>query len=237
LADIEFTRELQTALQELTNLVVSSEPLEKTLERVSSLSVKTIPGCVSASITVMEGDNAWTPGSSDELALELDRAQYESGRGPCLEAIKQDREVLALLDADDSDWPEFSQKARSRGIHTSFSVPMKVNGTVGGLNLYAQEPDAFDEAAQEIAHLFGNQAAVALENARLYWGSRDLIDQLTEALKTREIIGEAKGILMEREGVDDDGAFDMLRRASQTTNTKLREVAQRVVDEAGRRGS
>jgi AmiR/NasT family two-component response regulator len=101
---------------------------------------------------------------------------------------------------------------------------------LGSLNLYSKRVHGFGEASIAMGNLFSEQAAVALANAKTHASALQLTENLQEALKTREIIGEAKGILMVREDVNEDEAFQMLRRASQTTNMKLRDIAQELVD-------
>ena len=91
------------------------------------------------------------------------------------------------------------------------------------MTLYSRQPDAFDCEAEAVGAVLAAHAGVALATARER-------EHLQEALHSRDVIGQAKGILMIREGVDEDGAFDILRRASQRMNLKLREIAQQVVD-------
>jgi AmiR/NasT family two-component response regulator len=100
--------------------------------------------------------------------------------------------------------------------------------------LYSTEEHGFDEASRAIGEIFARQATIALRNASTYLAARMLAEQLNEALESRDLIGRAKGILMEREGVTDDEAFHMLRVISQNTNVKLRDIAQRVVEEKDR---
>ncbi|HEY7874874.1 MAG TPA: GAF and ANTAR domain-containing protein [Actinomycetota bacterium] len=114
------------------------------------------------------------------------------------------------------------------------SHPLHINGSVGALNLYSTEEHGFDEASRAIGEIFARQATIALRNASTYLAARMLAEQLNEALESRDLIGRAKGILMEREGVTDDEAFHMLRVISQNTNVKLRDIAQRVVEEKDR---
>jgi AmiR/NasT family two-component response regulator len=111
------------------------------------------------------------------------------------------------------------------------SFPLNADGTSAALNLYAKKENAFDESTTVMGQVFANQAAIALQNARTYMAARKVADQLNEALKTRDLIGQAKGILMEREGVSDEEAFDMLKTISQNSNVKLRDIAQKLVAE------
>lgn len=121
-----------------------------------------------------------------------------------------------------------AKRAERDGLRSSASFPIRVNGTVGALNLYAKSEHAFDNGTSDIAEVFAKQAAIALENAAIYGAARKLGDKLNEALRSRDLIGQAKGILMEREGVSDEEAFSMLKTISQNSNIRLRDVAERL---------
>lgn len=130
-------------------------------------------------------------------------------------------------------WPRFAPVALERGVATmcSFQLFTSNDGTAGALNLYAGQPGVFDESSLDTGALFASHAAIAL-----YGAKRSA--QLTEALRSRDAIGQAKGILIERFTLSEDRAFAMLVRSSQETNIKLHAVAEWLVDEAtrGRRG-
>ena len=149
--------------------------------------------------------------------------------GPCLEAYRTGTPIRIQSMSEDARWPAFGQAALSRGIRSSLSLPLIVRGErLGALNLYSRSLAGFDDADEELGSLFAAQAAVAVANAQLYWSTYDLTLQLRAALVTRDLIGQAKGILMTRRGVTSDEAFDLLRVASQRLNIKLKEVADHV---------
>jgi GAF domain-containing protein len=225
------TPDLINAMRDLEELLPLHENLKSTTAKISEVSVRLVDGCDSASVSLVEGGDLKTPGASDGIAIELDQAQYQANEGPCLEAIKEGH--IQIIDDIETDprWPEFSKSALDRGISSTLSVPIKVDGVTGGLNLYGRTKHAFKATPRELTDLLSARAAIAIENARIYEASRLLVEQLNDAIKTREIIGEAKGILMAREGVVEDEAFQMLVTASQNTNTKLKEIAQKIVDE------
>jgi hypothetical protein len=108
---------------------------------------------------------------------------------------------------------------------------------VGAMNLYAHDERAFDEAAIETGKVFAAQAAAVLLNTHAYWDARDLGDRLGEAMEHRAVIERAKGMLMATEGCDDEEAFQILVRASQRENVKLRDIAARMVEAANRRAA
>ena len=86
----------------------------------------------------------------------------------------------------------------------------------------------------ELARRFAEQARILLANAQAFARSEERNEQLREALASRDVIGQAKGILMEREGVSADQAFDILRRASQRSNVKLRELSEQLTQQRQR---
>ncbi len=130
-------------------------------------------------------------------------------------------------------WPDFARAARGCGVSSFLAAPLLARGeAVGSLNLYSKSPDGFDALDETLVALFVGQASVALANARMYASTRRLTSQLEEALASRAGIEQAKGVLMARHGVGPEEAFALLRRRSQATNTKLREVARTVVAEA-----
>jgi len=122
------------------------------------------------------------------------------------------------------------------GVHSVLSLPLITpGGVVGAMNVYAHPPNAFDEHAAVIGELFAVPAAIAVQNAQVLAQTKRLANQLQAALTSRAVIDQALGILMSRTGSTSDQAFDRLRDRSQADNVKLRDVAQRVVDEAVRR--
>jgi GAF domain-containing protein len=133
--------------------------------------------------------------------------------------------------ADDDQWPEFSQAAAEHGMRSTISFPLGVRGNgIGALNLYSREPAAFPDDAEHVGMLFATQAAVALANAQLYESTYRMTQQLQEALVSRAVIDQAKGMLMQEHGIGGDEAFERLRKQSQQENRKLRELAQEMVD-------
>lgn len=237
MSKLEMSPEILEALQKLSSLLESEDAFERTLHTVVDLSVSTLPGCDSAGVTLRVDGRDKTAAASDHYTLEIDRIQYDSHEGPCLTALETG-EVQQIRDVtEESRWPEFCRRAAADGFRSGTSIPLRVNGTAGALNLYARSEHAFEESTRDIAEVFARQASIALENAQIYVAARRLGDQLNEALHTRDTIGQAKGILMEREGLSDPEAFEMMKAISQKTNVKLREVARRIIEEKLGRGT
>lgn len=233
--DNHYSPKLIESLNELHGLLLSEESLESTLQRVSQLACATIGGCDSAGVSLVEDSRVITAAATDDFTLKIDTDQYENREGPCLQALST-QEVVKVKDvATDSRWPNFVEEAVRDGLGSVLSMPLAVrNQPIGALNLYAKQPNSFGEASEPVARLFAAQASVAISNAQVYSSAVRLSEQLKEAIKTREVIGEAKGILIAQEGVSEDEAFDMLKRVSQNQNVKLRDIAQKIVNEAAK---
>jgi GAF domain-containing protein len=218
--------DLAVALVELADLLLDEEPLEDVLQRVAELAVAVVPGCQRAGVTLMDGDTPVTAAHTDELVLRVDVQQYEAGDGPCLDAVRNRRINRVSETRADERWPDFVEHARALGVRSFLAAPMLAGPrAVGALNLYSDGPDAFDALDDALVTLFCSQASVALTNARLYRQATVLNDQLQQAMASRAVIEQAKGIIMARYGLTADAAFDELRDRSQRANRKLRDVA------------
>jgi PAS domain-containing protein len=181
---------------------------------------RSVPGCDEAGITLVRPrGHVDSPVTTGELAAACDQLQYDLGEGPCLQAVALQQTVRANQLASDPRWPNFGPKAAELGIGSMLAVPLAVfRGTTGALNLYASAEDAFDRDSELIAEAFASHAAIALAHA-------ELEANLRVGLTTREEIGRAVGILMERHRVNATAAFDMLVYASQRAHRKLRDLA------------
>lgn len=234
---LDISPELLDALQKLSSLLESDDPLKDTLDSIAELPVEAIPGCDSAGVTLRVDRKFTTAAASDDFALDIDHVQYDTGQGPCLESLEtgEFREIRAV--SEEQRWPEFVARASEKGFRSSISFPLKANGSVGALNIYAKKERAFDETSKQVGEIFARQASIALQNTQTYLAATRLAENLNEAIQTRDMIGQAKGILMEREDISDDAAFEMLRTISQAQNIKLREVAKRLIEETLKKGS
>jgi GAF domain-containing protein len=199
-----------------------------TLQRIADLALQAVPGCDWSSLTVRgRRGRLETLASSAPVAAELDRAQYSLGEGPCLSCVREDDPVVVDEVATDPRWPAWCRRATDLGAGSVLAVPLTTHSDqVGALNLYAARSGAFDGGSLGRALVFAAHATTAARAARLVTG-------LQRAVDGRHLIGVAQGILMQRYALTLDGAFDVLRRYSNHTNTKLREIARLVVDHGG----
>lgn len=222
--------ELKEHLATLSGLLVDEEDLESTLTRIVGIATRVVHSCDGAGITLVEGDRAETAAATNPKLSDVDSYQYEVGGGPCLKSIRT-RTPIRIDDMGAEDrWPEFCKHASERRLCSLIAYPLIVRKKVlGALNLYSEEIGGFADEDQELGAMFAAQAAVALANAELYQGALRLTKQLTEALESRGVIEQAKGILMEREHCTADEAFEMLKTASQHLNKKVRDIASEIV--------
>jgi GAF domain-containing protein len=224
------TLEEVAAFERLAGIALAEHSLHSVLQTVADLTSEVMPGDIEASVSLLVADKATTMVYSGQLALDLDESQYGHGYGPCLHAAATG-EMVEVDDARaDPRWPDYMTRAVERGSLSSLSVPLGSPENVGAaLNIYAQEPAAFDEDSRRIGRRFARFAGIAVANMHAYQSARELADNLQAALESRAVIDQAKGVLMERYKVNSDQAFQLLAQASMATNRKLRDVAEHLV--------
>jgi transcriptional regulator with GAF, ATPase, and Fis domain len=183
-----------------------------------------IPGVDQGSISVVHGrTNIGSRAASSALAEEVDALQGETGQGPCLDAMFEHRTVCVADMATETRWPRFARRAAEAGAGGMLCFQLWVEGdNLGALNLYAARAGTFTRESVHVGLLVAAHAAIAFAEATK-------VEQLNEALITRDLIGQAKGILMERFKVTPEQAFAILDRSSSNTNVKLHDVAARLV--------
>jgi GAF domain-containing protein len=200
--------------------------------QVADLAKRTI-GDVEVSVTLVRGGHAHTAAFTGQLARRMDEWQYAEGRGPCLDASASGGVVSVPDLTVEQRWPQWAKRAEAAGVGSSLSIGLPIQqAVVGGLNIYASTPRAFDDEKATVAQRFAAYAAVALANAHLYDTTATLAQQMREAMVSRAVIEQAKGIVMAERRCAPDEAFSVLARVSQDTNRKVRDVAQALVDKA-----
>lgn len=207
-------------------LVEGHDDLTSALEKIVHLAVEHLDACEFAGISFVEKGTITSPASSNDIPKRLDEIQAETGEGPCIDAI-MDHEVFQTGDlCNEHRWPNFASKGHGEtGVASILSIRLFVEeDTMGALNLYSTDRDAFDDSDVALATVFAVHASVAMSAARREEG-------LEKKAESRDVIGRAKGILMARSGVTDDEAFAMLKAASQRMNVKIRDIAQTVTEQ------
>ena len=203
--------------------------LDELLRHVCVTAVEAVEGADEASVTLLTSRDAKTWGATGDLALACDEAQYEVDGGPCLDAARANQIVVVPDMAQEDRWPAAPKMAEA-GSRCSLSLPLPVQGeAIGALNLYSRRERAFDGSSVELGGEFASYAAVYVANAVSYSSAADQARQLQQAMESRAVIEQAKGILIASTGCDADEAFHLLVKQSQHENRKLREVAAELV--------
>lgn len=223
------------AFTELGRIRLAETDLNGVLARVAELAKRTLDGASEVSVTVIRGGVPHTAAFTGGLAVRLDEWQYEPGEGPCLSAAATGEIVSIPKLCDEIRWPRWTPRAVAAGAQSSLSIglPMQ-DSVVGALNIYGTRPDAFDEHAVIVAQTFAGYAAVAIANAHLYHTAAALAGHLQNAMESRAVIEQAKGIIMGERRCTTEDAFAILSKVSQDSNRKLRDVAAALVELAQR---
>lgn len=182
--------------------------------------VALVPGAQEGSISLVHGRRTVTSeGATGELVRVMDQLQEETGQGPCLDAAFEQETVRVHDLATEDRWPRLAARAGEAGLHGALCLQLFVDGDdLGALNLVSREPGAFGDESEEVGLLLASHAAIAVADAFQLQGTR-------RALTNRDLIGQAKGVLMERFKLTPQQAFDLLTQVSQHTNRKLVDVA------------
>jgi GAF domain-containing protein len=224
LGTFEGQDELASSLAGFARSVQQQQDLESTLSEIVRAAVELIPGCDDASISVVSGRRRITSrGGLGGFAVVADHLQEVTGEGPCMDAAYVHETVRAADLANDDRWPRFGPEALAVGVAGMLSFQLYVEGDdLGALNLFSRTAGALDEESEHIGLMFAAHAAVAYASAQERAGS-------ARSVATRQLVGRAEGILMERHRVTAEQAFAMLVRVSQDRNTKLRDLAEELV--------
>lgn len=189
-----------------------------------------------ATATVRHGGDTGTVAATSPGLVALDAAQYAEASGPCLEALEQDEAVVWTASDDDERWRAFQEAAEELGIATSLSVPLPIDETVeiaASLNLYASQREQVTAEQLELATQFAFQLATALQMVGTAKGTADIARRAAQAIRSRAVIEQAKGVLMARRGISAAEAASVLAEMAGAEETTLREMADRMVNSGG----
>lgn len=220
---------LALAFARIAEQLYDAQTYDDVLRRIAEAAVATVSGGYAASVTLHEQGEFRTAASTDPSAIGVDEAQYQAHEGPNLDAF-----TTPMVDAPtfpDDRWPLLGGIPTTYGVESSLSYQLHTKGDdgsdagTGSLNIYAETPEAFDQAAEEIGSIMAAHASLAARAVGNRIALQHLGENLQNALLSRDVIGQAKGILMDRLKVTPEEAFDILRSSSQRLNVKLREVA------------
>jgi GAF domain-containing protein len=212
-------------LADTFKLLVTSESVRSTADRVCQLAVAHIPGSDDAGVSLVDRFGVRTLGATSTRPVTIDELQDRFGEGPGVDVTRPGADQMVSCGHLEQDrrWPQFGPAVAAAGVRSMLAFRLGGSGqAVGALSIYSERVDAFQSAAVlELGALFSAHAAIAVTGAQA-------IENLRAALETRETISVAIGVLMGRQAVSREQAFEILRRASQRENVKLRDIAARL---------
>lgn len=207
---------------ELACALVALNDSQAVLQGVVDAAVRAVPAATAVAFTVCSGGEVSSPAVSNPVAALVGHMQARTGEGPSMDICRQELTVRCDDLRRDTRWPRFAAEAVGNGVVSLLSFPLFADSEgVGTLGLYCDTAHAFNVDAERTGALLASHAAVAVSASRK-------VAHLHAALDSRDLIGQAKGILMERYKISGSQAFDLLVRSSQNTNTKLRDVADQL---------
>ena len=220
-------QQLAETFAEISGVLLAERDVQRTLDKMCVLLVDTIEGCNHAVVTVVHNDHLDSPAASDDVGPAVDAIQFEVDDGPCVRAIKDHQTVVTDDLITERRWPQFSHRAvETTGVRSMLAFRLFVaDDTLGSLNLYSRQPGAFTEESLAVGTIFAAHASAAFRAAQ----TKQDLAQLREVVETRELIGQAKGILMGRRGISSQAAMELLCRGAERLKIELRELARRVV--------
>jgi transcriptional regulator with GAF, ATPase, and Fis domain len=228
-ADID-PADLSRNLLRVATIPANVDVLDAALRLVVALARVTVPGADGVSVCLSRHGSLTTVAASDATVTGMDRDQYATGEGPCVAAATEGHWFHVESLDDELRWPAFIPLARDRGINSILSTPLLTQTRpMGALNIYSLRARAFAKPELELSSMLASRASDLLVSAAMDVSMEDLSRQLQEALKGRDVIAQARGVLMERHGVAADAAYTMLRRSSRQSSTPLRRVAEDIM--------
>ena len=222
--DREYAEVLRQIMAELTQKPARPTEIAAILQSATATAVELIPGVHCADVLLISGPDLFrSMAATSQLAIDLDGEQQRFREGPCLDAAVGHSVILCNDLRKDSRWPQFAKSAIAAGVHAMLSFQLYThNGRMGALNLFGLTPDVFTAPAEAM----GAMLATHVANAFI---ADDKELQFKSALNSRDIIGQAKGMIMERFGVDALYAYDLLTKVSQQSNIAVADVAAEIV--------
>jgi GAF domain-containing protein len=227
-AQLPLADELAVVFTRMSGLLLSTETVNTVLTLITSLAREVVPGTVGAGVTLVDSAGGRVSAAATDAVTEhADELQYRMGVGPCLTAW--DRRVVVRVDdvTRDDRWPEWGAAVSAEdGVRAVLSAPLLAGGeALGALKVYARAVDAYGEREEILLTMFAAQAAVLVANVRSHEDARRLSDELRDAMRGRDVINMAKGIVMAREHVDEEAAFATLADLARDQRQTVRETA------------
>jgi GAF domain-containing protein len=221
---------LADALLRMSGVLLTRESVNTVVELVTTLAGATLPGTTGAGVSLVNQEGKRTTAASDPLVEQADLQQYQLDEGPCLSAARE-RAVVRVDDLhSERRWPRWREAVAELELRSVLSAPLIAGDeAIGAIKVYSPEVAAYDEHGEHLLTLFAQQAAILLANMQSLQDAQQLSAQLKVALTSRDVIGQAKGVLMAQGAAGEEAAFRMLVSASQRSNVKVHEVAGEII--------
>jgi anti-anti-sigma factor len=214
----------------------SDDVVDAALRLVVALARDIVGGADGVSVSLRRQGRLATVAASDQTISDMDASQYATGEGPCVDASFQGREFVAESLSTETRWPDFTPRALALGINAILSSPLTASDRpVGSINIYSRSTSAFHPADQRLASVLAEEASVILTDAGVHLTDGEASERFQDALRTRQVIAQAQGVLMERDGISEEDAYTMLRIHSQRTGQSLHFRARDITSSAVRR--
>src|SRR3712207_3313072 len=228
--DAAVTGGFADALLRMSGVLLTRESVNTVVELVTTVAAATMPGTTGAGVTLVDPAGRRTTAASDPVVEQADLHQYQLDAGPCLSAARE-RTLIRIDDLhSEQRWPRWRDAVAEVGLRSVLSAPLIAGDeSIGAIKVYSRDVAAYDERGEHLLTLFAKQAAILLANMRSLQDAQQLSAQLKQALANRDVIGQAKGVLIAQGAAGEEAAFNMLVSASQRSNVKLHEVARQVV--------
>ena len=214
----------------LAGVALAHDNLDDALREICRIAARAVRNADGATLTTFSASGPEAVAASSEWAKQLDEMQYVEHEGPCIDSARTGV-ILRVRDiGSEPRWPSYMPRARAQGALSMVSIPMTVEAkTIGALNVYSREVDAFGPEEVSVAEIIAGHASLASQVAAALHGHRNLADHLHTAMASRATIEQAKGVIMATAGCSPDTAFERLVQQSQHENRKLREIADELV--------
>lgn len=201
----------------------------RALHQLTQMVAQQVPGCCGATATLWEPDEVVATAATHPDLAALAEHQFTIGDGPVIAALRSGEPSVTPDTLREDRWPDFSAAALAAGVRSSTTIVHEYDSRSLTLSLYGVRPDALDPEQLPLASLLAAFGAATMAGAAEYANAQRTAAQLQEAISSRAVVDQARGILMQLLGCDGDEAFERLRRISQTQHVKLTEVARRVI--------
>jgi hypothetical protein len=221
---------LSQSVRQFTAIHSDDEMIDGALRLAVTLARAVVGAADGVSVSLRRRGELSTVAATDLTISAMDATQYETGEGPCVDASTDGHWFLTESLEDETRWPAFTPRARDLGIKAILSTPLLVQSRpVGALNIYSRRSQAFTRQDQELAATFASETGSILNEAVTDMTDEQLSIRFLGALRAREVIAQAQGVLMEREGLAEHDAYSEMRRFSRQNGRPLQERAEHIV--------